>query len=602
MLMPKFKMLSAVVICLVLLGGVGSLTFAADDRKAITYDEMLDTKLIPTKPVSNSSFMAAKGSESAKHSFAGGLALTASEMSAEPEFKSRKVLGKDPKIFPGVTLQFFSYEGDLIPLSREIITPKTDQANNSFWEILVSPGKIWSEPGDKGWSRASFPFALMNSLENETHNGIATFLFNESEVSTVRFQIVQQTTPYYLAQHFVAWGQIPATYDSTPIADKVKLDLAHAYGMEKATRFPAAEWSVLEQKVGKAKLAGFEGEMDLKYLVLSALVYDGVLYYKPSNTKYGNFPYIRNMRMGVWSMTKSVGAGIAILRLAEKYGTWVFNLKIKDYVNITADHEGWEEVTFGDALNMATGIGGRTNKANPNDMYVDYEFSGLYDEFYRAHSAQQKIALVSKVGHYVWGPGEVARYRDRDMFMLGAAMDGFLKKMEGPKADIWNMVAEEVLRPIHVYHAPVTRTIEPDGSLGLPITAWGWLPTLDDLAKIADLLHSRGLYNGQQILHAGKTSELFSIEGSLDQGRDTAYEYGARRYKMSFHYVPFRNAASKLFYLPYMSGWIGNKVVLMPGNMTAIRISKAWPAPSKDQYVAGNPTSMIEVGNKVKPF
>jgi hypothetical protein len=32
----------------------------------------------------------------------------------------------------------------------------------------------------------------------------------------------------------------------------------------------------------------------------------------------------------------------------------VFELKITDYVKVTAEHDGWDEVTFGDALNMAT--------------------------------------------------------------------------------------------------------------------------------------------------------------------------------------------------------------------------------------------------------
>jgi len=55
-------------------------------------------------------------------------------------------------------------------------------------------------------------------------------------------------------------------------------------------------------------------------------------------------------------------------------------------------------------------------------------------------------------------------------------------------------------------------------------------------------------------------------------------------------------------YLPYMSGWIGNKVLLMPGNMTGIRISNAWPAPDEDQQAAGDPTPMAKVGSRLKPF
>jgi hypothetical protein len=45
-----------------------------------------------------------------------------------------------------------------------------------------------------------------------------------------------------------------------------------------------------------------------------------------------------------------------MMRLAEKYGPEVFDLKIKDYVELNATHNGWDKVTFADALNMATGI------------------------------------------------------------------------------------------------------------------------------------------------------------------------------------------------------------------------------------------------------
>lgn len=586
-------------ILLVFLGGVLSCSVTQHELQPITYVELTNNMLEPAKPLQNSSFMPTGESGTAHHEFSGGLVLSAIEMKARPEFKSRDVLGKDPKIFPGVTLHFFSHQGDLVPVTRDVITPEAEQAKNSFWEIIVQPGKTWAEPGDNGWSRASFPFALMNSLENDTHNGIATFLFNESEVSAVRFQIVTQTAPYYITNHFVAWGQIPAKYDPTPI-DNLE-ELKKAYEMEKTNKFPKADWSILEQKVGKEKLAGFEGRLYRSYLVWSALVYDGVLYYKPCKTKFGDYPYTQNMRVGVWSVTKSVAAGIGMLKLAQKYGPRVFDLKIKDYVKITADHNGWEEVTFGDAVNMATGIAGvkgGTNRAN--NIFVDYGPTKSYREWYSAPSAEEKIQLISKCGNYPWGPREVARYRDRDMFILGAAMDSFLKSVEGPNADIWKMVAEEVFKPIHIYHAPINRTVEPDRSLGLPITAWGWYPTLDDLAKVTDLLHRRGVYEGQQLLHLEKTEDLFSTRGSLRQG--VRSDYGEKRYKIAFHYEPFPDHSGKLMYLPYMLGWVGNIVILMPGDMTGIRISNAWPARGEVAKAVNNPTRIAKIGNRLKPF
>jgi len=375
-------------------------------------------------------------------------------------------------------------------------------------------------------------------------------------------------------------------------------ELRKAYELEKASKFPTAEWSILEQKVGKDKVSSFEGNMRGFQKVTSAIVMDDVIYYKPCKTKFGNYPYTKNMRFGIWSVTKSVGPGIGMLRLAEKYGKQVFNLKIKDYVDIKADHNGWEEVTFGDALNMATGIGDETGKGK--GMVTDYSgISPHYRDFYsRAHSAKEKLTIISKSGNYPWGPREVVRYRDRDMFILGAAMDKFLKSKEGPNADIWKMIVEEVFKPIHIYHAPMNRTIESDGSLGLPLMAWGWYPSLDDLAKVADLLHRKGNYKGKQLLHFEKTKDLFSTRGSLGGGLN--FDYGERRYKGAFHYLPFPDQSAKLMYLPFMEGFAGNLILLMPGNITGIKISKAYPYTKNTD--PGNPTSMAKVGNRIKPF
>jgi len=419
---------------------------------------------------------------------------------------------------------------------------------------------------------------------------------NETQVSAVHFQIVTRTTPWLIGEQFIAWGRIPAKYKPTQIA--YLKELLRTYELEKENKLPTAKWPVLEQKVGERKLSGFEGNMRSSQKVTSAIVLDGVLYYKPCKTKFGDYPYTENMRFGIWSVTKSVGPGIGMLRLAEKYRKQVFDLKIKDYVDIKADHNGWEEVTFGDALNMATGIGDETGKGS--GMFTDYgSISPHYRDFFiHALSAKEKLNVIFKSGNYPWGPGKAVRYRDRDMFILGAAMDNYLKSKEGPDADIWEMIAEEVFKPIHIYHAPMIRTIEPDGSLGLPFMASGWYPTLDDLAKVADLLHRKGNYKGQQLLNFEKTKDLFSTRGSL--GGKLNWDYGERRYKGAFHYLPFPDQSGKLMYLPFMEGWLGNLILLMPGNITGIKISNAYPYKANTR--PANPTSMAKVGNRIKPF
>jgi CubicO group peptidase (beta-lactamase class C family) len=108
---------------------------------------------------------------------------------------------------------------------------------------------------------------------------------------------------------------------------------------------------------GAAWLERFDGEAAPEDISANGLIIDDVLYLRGCETRYGPYPYCREMRHGVFSVTKSLGAAIALLRLAQKYGDQVFELKIKNFLTVTASHDGWERVTFRDALNMATGIG-----------------------------------------------------------------------------------------------------------------------------------------------------------------------------------------------------------------------------------------------------
>ncbi len=93
-------------------------------------------------------------------------------MTTEPAvFSPRPILGRDPKLFPGVAISFFTDKGDLVPFTQDVIRYGSGNQGRSYWDIIVQPGRVWSEADDGEWSRAAFPFALVNSIEGETHNG-----------------------------------------------------------------------------------------------------------------------------------------------------------------------------------------------------------------------------------------------------------------------------------------------------------------------------------------------------------------------------------------------------------------------------------------------
>lgn len=522
--------------------------------------------------VDNAAFVPPEGAAAAHEPFTGTLTLSETEMATEPaELTSRDVLGRDPKIFPAVALSFFTHGSDLVPTTQDVIRAGTGPNGRSYWDIIVQPGRVWSDPADGGWSRASFPFSLMQSIEGETHNGVATFLYKGAEVSNLHFQIVQQTSPYYVVDFFTASGNVPVSYDPTPPADVEALSATWEQALADAT--PIGSWAELGEKVGTDALAGFDETIVPSEIVLDGIAVDGTFYIKSCPSAAGELAYCDRQRFGVWSVTKSAANAVALLRLAQKYGIEVFDAKLADYLPEAAAYPGWRDVTFGDALNMATGVGNGSTKTDPNDI-GDGELDDTYPQWYEARSEQEKIDTILRIaGVYPWGPGKVARYRDQDMFMLGAAMDAFLKAKEGPDADLWTMLETEVYAPIGIHYAPINRTIEPDGSEGQPLMAFGFYPTVGDLVKIAELYLNRGEHDGVQILSAEGLEDI--LAGSEVPGLPTG-DANQPWYHKAFWYSSIQATGGCTLYYPMMSGWGGNYVLLMPGHLVPVRLAKNW--------------------------
>ncbi len=539
-----------------------------DRRDRITVEDLFASDYTEDRPVNCAYYSPMGDSGPALHDLEG--TLTVSEFKMFDSVPVNQVKHSSMGYFPGFSVEFFTYEDNLVSVQREVLLSPGEK---SFWKIILSPGKVWSEPDDDGMSRASFPFVLAAEDTSETHNGIATFVFNDAQVSSFRFQVTQETAAWRQVDY---WGQSPMDYVPGLLKDREALMVQ--FEEEISTRIPIRSWSDLAENYDPQLLETFNGGNILPSgLSTSGLILNDTIYLQPCHTRYGPFPYCESMRHGSFSVMKSMGAAIAMLRLAEKYGPEVFELRIADYVEVTADHDGWEEVTFADALNMATGIGDDLpERVDPNVMLSDEEGDEqIFNGFMEALSAQDKADICFTAGDYPWGPGEVARYNSCHTFILSMAMDSFLKSMEGADADIWDMVLEEVYRPIGIYHAPIMRTIEPDGSRGIPQFWVGLYPTVDDVAKVAILLRNGGQHEGQQLLHAGKVAEALRQTDVSGLPTGETNDYGEGAYHMSFWSMPYRSAAGDLYQIPYMSGFGGNRVILNPNGIITFQFADA---------------------------
>jgi hypothetical protein len=187
----------------------------------------------------------------------------------------------------------------------------------------------------------------------------------------------------------------------------------------------------------------------------------------------------------------------------------------------------------------------------------------------------------------------VLRYNSTQTFVLAAAMDSFLKRQAGSQAQLWDMVVAEVFQPLGIFHAPMMHTQESDGRRGIPLLAVGLYPTIDDLAKLTTLLQNGGRYQGQQLLSAGKLAEALYKTGAMGLPTDRQNRFGEGRYHLSFWSVPYRTRNGCFFQIPYMVGYGGNLVVLLPNGLSAFRFADG------HNY---DVDMMVLAGEAIRPF
>ncbi len=583
---------AVVCMCLLAFASVGYATAAR-----LTVTDLLDA-VAPIAVIDNQAFVPGPHAAAAHEPYRGTLRLAEVLMTTQPaDLQAHAVLGKDAQYFPQVDLTFLSVRGDLVPVTQEVIRVGSLPGGRSYWDVIVQPGRVWSEPADRGWSRGAFPFSLVHTLEGETHNGLATFLYRGGKVSHLRFQIVQQTTPAHVETYFTAVGVTQATWVQATRRDWAALEATYRASLRDAV--PVRSWSELERKVGRAKLEGFDAGLAADQTVLTGLDYHGVFYTRGCTSAGGPLPWCDRTRFGIWSVTKAFANEVALLHLAQKYGPGVFELKIRDFVPEVAAYPAWANVRFDDCINMVTGQGNGSAERDPNrsgDGYID----ATYNDWADASSRATKVATLLRIARvYPWGPGEVVRYRDQDMYLLGEAMDRYLKSKEGPTADLWSMLEREVYTPLGIHYAPINRTIEADGSAGPPLMAYGYYATISDLVKVARLYHAGGRHAGVQLLYAPRIAQLQA--GTAPRGLPTGDKgpFGETTYFNAFWEMRYDATEGCKLYIPEMVGWGDNSVSLFPGGLTAVRVAHN---PSADTSNAGDPAAMARVANRLTRF
>ena len=490
---------------------------------------------------------------------------------------------------PGFDASFISVDDRIVPAGAGAML----KTNNDQWRVILDEGWTWSEPGDAPWSRASFPFTLIQYDERASFSAAATFLYKDGRISQLRIQIAQESAPD--SEKFDYWGQTPTGFTPHVLSDHTTIEADHLAQLQ--ARLDVRPWSNLQERFSGSVLNGFDGEQGKRHISVSGLYIDDTVYVRHCRTRFGPYPFCRAYRHSVYSVTKTLGGAITLLHLAETLGPEILDARVLDFVSLDTQHRGWEDVTFLDLLNMSSGIGDVTPEIV--DKYVDLDETKSSREFFAQPSADEKLKVIRTLKDYPWGPDEVFRYQDTHTFLLSLAMQGYLNEKLGTDADVWTTVQKNVFDPLMLGRLDVLRTREPDGSLGVPLLEAGIFPTVEQTLKLARLLQNEGRTADKQLLHLSLTKAATSPE--MQSGLPTGYRYsfgGEDNYRMGFWLTPYRQYKTCPGRIPFMVGKGGNYIGLMPDNIIAFRFADGWD----DEPGTWDSTALQDVANRIRPF
>lgn len=374
------------------------------------------------------------------------------------------------KHLPEFNFEFVQTGTHLFPVERGTMTD-----NHPEWEYILEAGRVWKENDDSGYSRAAIPFTLHQKNANCMYNGVLTFLFKkDGSTSRAAYQISSETCLYF---KFDMWGLLDAAYSPASVTNAD--NLRQSYQEEFNGRMPVKPITDLAINYPEAAPGQFgnPAETDTDHLTIYGFIIDGVHYTGGCETRYGTYPYCNNLVVPSYSAAKSVFASLALMRLELKHPGFMGNI-VAHQVSECAANGNWNDVTYGNVIDMATGnyssglYMSDEDATHTNDLFLPLD-----------HASKINYSCTQYAREEI--PGSKWVYHTSDTYILGTAMNADVKDLEGTSRDIFtHTLVEEIFKPIgtsptsHV----VRRTYD---SAQQPFTGWGLSFLRDDIAKLS---------------------------------------------------------------------------------------------------------------------
>jgi len=524
-------------------------------RQYLRYETLMEGQPLEA-PVDMSAYGVPAGARSTSLTFAGRLFFDARGRGAGSRVlrdTDGYTAGADRAVLrlPKFDFEFVQSGDALIPLRRGTLP-----GDNEYWEYLLEPGRVWQEPGDRGLARAAIPFALQERNANCMHHGVLSFLFGAGGlVSRVAYQISSETCLYF---QFDLWGLARARY--TPRESPEAASAVRVYERELQSRLPVKPIAALTGDYPGADPGEFGAADEVAPGDMTAygFLIDGVHYAGGCNTRQGPYPFCDVLDLPSYSLAKSIFAGVALMRLEQQF-PGASGQRIADFVPECARAGTWNDVTFGNALDMATG-----NYLSA-EVWIDERAKHILTLF-NAKTHAGKIRYGCGKFPRREPPGTNWVYHSSDTYVLGTALGAFVRQRLGAEQDLYtDVVVRDLWQPLGL--SPVTAvTRRTYDAVAQPFTGWGLVLHRDDIVRIGHWLATgQGVLAGRQVLEprmlAAALQRVPGDPGLISIDPESRYQHGFYAHDVS-RYI----GCAEPSWVPFMAGYGGIIVALFPND------------------------------------
>ncbi len=434
--------------------------------------------------------------------------------------------------FPSSSINLTLTENLAIPENRSII-----RSMHHFWDIQIGVGKSWLIKKDI--TRVSLPFTFIEKNANCVHNGVLIFDIQLNEISKGYFQIGGETCLYF-KYDFI--GEINIEVEDKDYNEKA----VNEYKLWKTNQFPIKSITSLGDSS-----KSFGAEKEVKPMFMSVYGYfDGKNHYRGGcSTRWGRYPHCSQMLLPSYSLAKSIYASLALDELEKNY-PGIRKAKIIDHVP-ECSNKKWKGVTFEHALDSA--VGHYRNEKHPLDEALISE-RGFFTSLTHAEKIKLACGLFSKKDK----PGKKFVYHSTDIYILGTALNNFIKSANSPNSDLYEDIMKPLWDNLSLSHA-LNKSQRTADSINQTFTAWGLFFLSTDIVSIGNYLRNIAEENPQTLM--GSSLQLNNKDRGLD-----AFS-GIKFYNNGFwaRKLPgFQVGCKQDVFIPYMEGYGGIVVALMP--------------------------------------